>query len=410
MSGTHPLVSLTSHAGPQRIGILIKSMILGGAQRMVLDLCRGLKALGHPVDLLLVKKGGPLLPEIPPGVTIVEVKPAPRIRAWPLLLRLPGATRRILLPLLASGGLPDVIRSLPSIVRYLEHARPAALLATLPQNNLAALWAGHLARGGSRTVIREAITFSIDSASLSGPFDRRLVPLARQWYRQADGIVAVSQGVADDLIACLDLPADRVTTIYNPVDEDRVARLAQLQPDEPWLRDGEPPVVLAVGRLYPQKDYPTLLRAFARLVTDRDARLIILGEGPDRPALEALSRELGISDRMRMPGEDPNPFAYMGRSKVFVLSSLWEGFPNVIVQALVCGCAVVSTDCPSGPVEILEAGRWGRLVPMGDPEALSHGIAQAFDEPRSHGEGAAAMARRFGLAATTERYLDLLLG
>ena len=194
-------------------------------------------------------------------------------------------------------------------------------------------------------------------------------------YLHADAIVAVSNGVADDLANVVGLPRECVTTIYNPTVHPQLLALAQARLEHPWFAAGAPPVVLGVGRLGKSKDFPTLIKAFARLRTERPARLLILG-GTDkvskwdesRDQLMALAAELGVVDDVSLPGFVANPFAYMTRAAVFVLSSQYEGFPNVLVEALACGCPVVSTDCPSGPSEILDKGKYGRLVPCRDPE------------------------------------------
>src|SRR5690606_7355967 len=131
--------------------------------------------------------------------------------------------------------------------------------------------------------------------------------------------------------------------------------------EHPWAQAGDSPIILGVGRLSAQKDFPTLLRAFSRVRTLRPARLAILGEGPARTELEELARQLDCEDDVLLPGFQNNPFSWMTSSRVFVLSSLWEGLPGALVQAMACGVPVISTDCNSGPAEILEGGKWGTL-------------------------------------------------
>ncbi len=189
--------------------------------------------------------------------------------------------------------------------------------------------------------------------------------LARRFYPWADTVIAVSEGVADDLVSCLGLSRAQITVIPNPVVSDDIEALANEPLEHPWFAPGAPPVLLAAGRLTTQKAFPTLLQAFARLVPERDLRLMILGEGPDRGALQAEIDALGLGARVALPGFDPNPFRYLARARLFVLSSAWEGLPGVLIQAMACGTPVVSTDCPSGPREVLENGRLGPLVPVG---------------------------------------------
>ena len=183
--------------------------------------------------------------------------------------------------------------------------------------------------------------------------------------------------------------------------------LAAETPAHPWLRDPKVPVCLAAGRLCPQKDYPTLIRAFATLAETRPLRLLILGDGPDRADLESLIRQLGLADRVALPGFAENPFSAMARAGVFVLSSAWEGLPGVLIQAMACGTPVVATDCPSGPREVLVDGRYGPLVPVGDPEALAQAIGETLDRPLG-AELLKARASDFELAAVTRRYLEVL--
>jgi glycosyltransferase involved in cell wall biosynthesis len=199
-------------------------------------------------------------------------------------------------------------------------------------------------------------------------------------YRLADAVVAVSNGVADDLAAFIGLPRDRIQTIYNPVVPANIEELASEPVSHPWFLPGGPPVVMGAGRLRQEKDFPTLVCAFARVRKERPARLVIFGEsGYDSdPAWEALlmklAGELGVADDVSLLGWTANLFAYMARAAVFVLSSRWEGLSNVLIEAMACGCPVVSTDCPSGPREILDGGRFGRLVPVGDDLAMAHAI------------------------------------
>jgi glycosyltransferase involved in cell wall biosynthesis len=193
---------------------------------------------------------------------------------------------------------------------------------------------------------------------------RFLLPVVQRTYLWADAIVAVSDGVADELSLITSIPRKDIMTIYNPIVTSELQRKAQVPLDHPWFTPGAPPVVLGAGRLRVQKDFPTLIRAFVRARAVRKIRLMILGGGKDerrdaqyKAQLLALADQLGVADDVALPGFVENPFAYMARASVFVLSSAWEGFGNVIVEALACGCPVVSTDCPSGPAEILENGK-----------------------------------------------------
>jgi len=230
-------------------------------------------------------------------------------------------------------------------------------------------------------------------------------------YPQAHNIVAVSQGVAEDLSTLIQLSPDRVTVIYNPVITPNLLEQALAPLTHPWFEREQPPVILGAGRLSLQKDFPTLLRAFALVRQHRPARLVILGEGEERANLERLAIELGIQNDVSMPGFVDNPFAFMAKASVFVLSSAWEGFGNVLVEALACGCPVVATDCRSGPREILDNGRYGRLVPVGDHEALAKAILETLDNPDFPADRQTRIQRamEFSVDAAVDKYLKVLL-
>jgi glycosyltransferase involved in cell wall biosynthesis len=245
--------------------------------------------------------------------------------------------------------------------------------------------------------------------------DRHLPRLLGHTYRLADGIVAVSDGVADDLARQTGLPRARIVTVYNPVITPELAALASQPATHRWFLPAAPPVVLGVGSLSARKDYPTLVRAFARLRAERDCRLVILGEAASpkktqeqRAELVALAASLGVADDVDVAGFVANPFAYMARASVFVLSSAFEGLPGALIQAMACGCPVVSTDCPSGPAEILDGGRFGALVPVGDDHAMAAAIAAALERPIA----AATLRERaamFSVERAVDRYVDLML-
>jgi glycosyltransferase involved in cell wall biosynthesis len=201
---------------------------------------------------------------------------------------------------------------------------------------------------------------------------------------------------------------EKIKVIYNPVITPELFARAEEPLDHPWFRPGEPPVVLGVGRLTQAKDFPTLIRAFALVRKERPARLMILGEGEERPKLEALVRELRLEEDVALPGFVDNPYKYMKRAAVFVLSSRWEGFGIVLVEAMALGTPVVATDCPSGPAEILENGKWGRLVPPGDPEALAKAILDTLEGGVSRVKATTNVQKRFSMIAIVEQYLKVL--
>jgi glycosyltransferase involved in cell wall biosynthesis len=343
----------------------------------MVTLANGFAERGYGVDLVLAKAEGPYLGEVAKEVRIVDLR----------------ASR--------------VITSLPGLVRYLRRERPAALLSAMGHANVVAVTARGLARTPTRVVVSERSNFSISRVNATLRRARAMGIFMRWAYPRADGVVAVSGGVADDLAESIRIPRSAIGTVYNPVVTEDLSKRSLEVPDHPWLAAGEPPVVLGVGRLTAPKDFQGLIKAFAQVRQTRDARLLILGEGELRPDLEALVRQLGLGDSVALPGFSDNPFASMRRAALFVLSSAWEGLPNVLIQAMACGTPVVSTDCRSGPSEILENGKWGRLVPVGDVAALAEAIAATLDETEH--PDVEARAAEFNVQKAVDGYLRVLL-
>ena len=211
----------------------------------------------------------------------------------------------------------------------------------------------------------------------------------RLTYRSADTIIAVSNGVADDLSTMLKLKRNQINVIYNPVVSEHLIKNSREPVDHPWLTSNKVPVILGVGRLTEAKNFNALIHAFSIVVASIPARLIILGEGEQRDSLETIIDQLNLADQVDLPGFTNNPYPYMRCADLFVLSSIWEGLPTVLIEALSCGTKVVSTDCPSGPREILENGKWGTLVPVNNAEELANAMifslehASHFPDPQS---------------------------
>lgn len=336
----------------ERIAFFLPSLRGGGAERVAVNLAQGITERGLPLDVVLARAEGTFLADLPPAARVVDLRAG------------------------------RVLPSLGPLTRYLRRERPRVLVSSMSHANLVALWAAKLARQGTRVVVTEHNTLS-QTTKRESWIAGALWPYAlRTFYPWADSVVAVSRAAADDLAATSGLARDRIEVVYNPVITPGMLALARQAPDHPWLGPGQPPVVLGVGRLTPQKDFATLIRAFAEVRRRRQARLVILGEGEERSALSALARELDLSDDcVALPGFRENALAYMANAAVFVLSSAWEGLPTVLIEALGAGTRVVSTDCPSGPREILQDGRLGALVPVGDPAALAAAVVEALDRP-----------------------------
>lgn len=371
----------TARREGNKIAIFLPSLGGGGVERVMVNLTRGFTEKGIQVDLVLTKAEGPYLAEVTEKARVVDLR-----------------ARRVLF-------------SLPKLAHYLRSERPTVLLAGPRHANIVALWAKRLSCVRTRVVISEhnALRQSVWRART---VRSKALPLLMRWfYPWADAIVAVSQGVAHQLAEITRVPPEKVRVIYNPVITPELLSKADEPLDHPWFQPDEPPVLLGVGRLSKQKDFPLLVRAFAQVRKEYLARLMILGEGEDRPKLEGLIRELGLEADVALPGFVDNPYKYMKRAAVFVLSSRWEGFGNVLVEAMAVGTPVISTDCRSGPAEILEEDRWGRLVPVGDAEKLADAIRDCLRQDlREDRRGASEHGQRtFGLDSAVEKYIEVLL-
>jgi len=361
-----------------KIAFFLQDLAGGGAERVMLTLAGGFADRGHDVDLVLVRAEGDCLADVPSNVRLVTL-----------------GTRR-------------TVYCVPRLARYLRRERPVALVSALVHVNIAAILAARLAGSRPQVVITEHNQIARNAARARSSAIR-LAHHAVAWiYPWADEIVAVSKGVADSLTAYSGLPGRRVRVVYNPVVTPALHRKAAADPPHPWLGAGGHPVILGAGRLTAQKDFGNLLRAFSILRQSRPARLIILGEGPERAALQGLTGSLGLAEDVDMPGFAANPYAYMSRAAVFVLSSAWEGLPTVLIEAMACGTPVVATDCPSGPAEILVDPACGELVPVANPELLAAAISRALDKPPPP-QVLRARAADFSIERAVDNYAALAL-
>ena len=399
------------------IGIVVDSLGGGGAERIALVVAEGLAAAGHRVDLLLCTTRGHYLPAVRgyarvctlhtrywssrrrelrravhPSVRVAHFGPrwSPLWFSWlRVAARLPGIA-----PALCSS---KQAHTALAAADYIRRERPRALLALLEGGEVAALLGNRLAAQKTRVVV------SFRCAMV----DRKpgALRFAKNFLPSASAFTAVSDGLAGDAAHEMNLPREKIRTIYNPVAVP--ASLAAAAPAHAWFKDSSVAVILAAGRLFVQKDFPTLLRAFARLANQK-MRLVIAGEGGERLALENLASELGIAGRVDFPGWVANPFALMSRARLFVLSSRYEGLSNVLIEALACGCPVVSTDCPHGSREILENGKWGALVPVGDDAALAAAMEDALRTQPDRG-ALRGRAEFFTVERTVREYEKILV-
>jgi glycosyltransferase involved in cell wall biosynthesis len=360
----------------RRIAFFLPTLAGGGAERVALNLLKGMLERDVLLDLVLADATGPYLDQVPAGVRLIDL------------------------------GTGRVTKAIPALAKYLKETKPVAMLSHMNHANVSAILARELARSKAKLVVVEHDTLSAVKSELSRS---RFVPPAMKWlYPRATSIVGVSQGVSTDLDSELGFRPGTVKTVYNPVISPDLMAKADMPVEHPWFQPGQPPVFLAVGRFTPQKDFSNLVQAFGILRKQQDARLMILGEGDLRGELESEIASLGLTSDVSLPGFVQNPYAYMSKSTAFVLSSRWEGLPTVLIEAMACGCAVVATDCPSGPDEILGSGKYGLLVPIENASALAAAMVKTLENPLDQ---SSSIER--GMYFSTDRavsdYLDLLL-
>lgn len=356
-----------------RIMLVLPSLGLGGGERVLLQLARLFVEAGRQVHVVALLGGGPLRALVPERATLHELVAASAAPKGPAL----------------------AWRAFPKLATLMHTVRPDAVLSTMTGTNLLVTLAHRCSRCGARLFLREASSLvNVHSA---------LKRQAMRWlYRRADGLIAVSAGVAKDLRE-LGLAEEKIRVIHNPVDADRLRHLASVGP--PLAGGDGAPYVVSLGRLTKAKDYPTLLYAYAKTALRNTHRLAIIGEGEQRASLEGLVRELGLTGRVLLPGAMDNPYRVLADAAVHVLSSRWEGYPNVLLEALALGVPIVATDCPFGPKEILDGGRFGRLVPVGDPSALARALDVEFAQPFLC---ASSVVANHDPRAIASRYLDFL--
>ena len=388
--------------GAKRIAFAIPHLRGGGAERSTLGVARGLIGRGHAVDLVLFDDANAYPDETPPEARVFVWRPSDGRR--------PGApVRRALAWRALAFGLRrasqpwawtiETIGRARFVAAYIARERPDCIFPSLESAKVATILACLFA--SPRPVLLPVVR----NVVMRRPLGYRV--LYRLLLPFADRVVAVSEGVADSLARKSRVPRRKIETIYNPAWRPEIDALAAETPDHPWMTDAGLPVVLAAGGLKPVKDFATLLRAFHRLSRRRPARLVVLGEGPERDRLEGLARRMGVADRVSLPGWVPNPYAWMSRAAVFAVSSRNEGFCVALVEALACGCPAVSADCPSGPSEILRGGEVGPLVPVGDDAALAAAMERLLDDPPDKAT-LKARARFFSVDACVERYDRLI--
>ena len=399
------------------VGFLLTGLDGGGAERAILNLAAALIARGHRADLVIPRLAGDYRAAIPGGMRVRRA-------------RIPGADSEFVRAVQRSGtdveamtvnpfgvartwlalgrkGLDLPVRRrlrvhayATMIAKYAREAHPQVLVSALPGADAAAVCAAEL----MDRAIPVVVTVQNVPADYYAP---EWLAASRVLYPLADAVVAVSGGVAESVRRSLGVDAGRVRTIHNPVPADRIRRLAREEVTHPWFADGEPPVVLSVGREAPSKDYPTLVEAFGLARREVGSRLVILGKlsAPYRARLKSLARGRGVEGDLAFVDFDENPYRYMRRAGLLALSSRSEGLPTVILEALACGTPAVSTDTPCGPREIL--GGFGDLPPMGDAPALARALVATLRGERPPAEALRARAADFSVQKAADAYVAL---
>lgn len=370
-----------SQANPTKpdVTLFIATLYSGGAERVLLNLATSYIARGLNVDLVVAKYYGALRDQVPEGCRLITL----------------GASR--------------VMLCLPAYLKYLRLVKPPRVISSVENTNIIACLAKLFFTHRYRLVTR------VDNALLdSRPFWQQggrlpWVALIFATFRLSDFVISISGGLKDQIIKYAGVRSNKVVRIYNPIISPNFMAKMGAEIALPEGLDAKQPWLVAVGRLHPQKDYPTLLRALARLKPKHAVPLVILGEGDLKPALTALAADLGIAEQVFFMGYQPNPLAYMHRARGFVLSSAWEGFGNVLVEALATGTPVISTNCPHGPAELLANGEFGTLVPVGDDAALAAAIEQLLQQPKpAMSQALKTHLKQFEIETIADKYLEIL--
>lgn len=370
------------------IGFVLSDLYGGGAQRVMLTLAGTFIQQGHQVDLLLLRPSGHYSASIPNGIRLYYLKgrrfdhrilqslqndrvpivslwitPVSMLRMWFVLRReYPKKSLRI-------GNIRDALGT----AKFVGKAQPMVLYSALPRSNISIVVGTRLAASTTPTVVSVHSTisknYSEDQLSRGTIFDA-----------SSDAVVVPSRTLRDEVMHMLGVDEEKVHCIYNGISSFEIRRLMKEEVNHQWFNNSSIPVILNVARLNQIKDQPLLIEAFSRVRRQVSARLVIMGSGPEsyRTMLRSIAMDLGVNQDVRILDFDENPFRYIRRATVVVLSSRTEAMPTILLEAMACGTPVVSTDAPYGPAEILEGGRWGKLVPVGNSPALAHAILEVL--------------------------------
>ncbi len=357
-----------------RITVFLSSLRTGGAERAMLMFCAEASRQGHRVELVISKAGGHLQALVPPEIPVVNL------------------------------GCSRTRQAIVKLAWRLRATRPDALFTTVRNTNVIGICAAKLSRLDIPVVVRESSApISSPKKSLVDAITNQLVPLT---YSRARGIIAVSDGVARELLSMSRSLEGRVKVIPTPVISSDMLAQADLPIDHPWFTNPEAPVIVCAARIERNKGYDTLISAFHQLRQTTRVKLIVLGNGFYRTEVQRRVAELKLSSDIDFLGFVTNPFPYMRQAHALVLASEYEGLPNVLIQALAFGTPVVSTDCKSGPAEILCHGKYGQLVPVGDAPALAQALGEAIRKPRQI-EAQKYVRAKYSAERATVEYLAL---
>lgn len=364
----------------EKVAIFISSLSGGGMERAMLNVAKYLQSQGLSVDFLVASSKGILIEEALANVNLIDLSKRSEarmsIRWW--LLKSIFSVESLFLFVLFIKKLPKSIKVIPELEKYIEQNSPDVILSTPTSSNLALLWAARSCNFNKKIVIREATTLSLEVERNTSLFYKFLKKLVRKWYNFAEAIVCVSNGVSEDLITNFGVQETRTVVISSLIDIEGIKQKANLNEHDLIIKNYQP-YVLAVGRLDTAKDYETLIRAYAEIADKTKCKLLILGEGSERKKLQILINNLGMSNRVLLLGFFKNPYPFIKHCEVLAMSSKQEGLPNVLREALLLNKKIISTDCKSGPAEILKNGLLGRLVEVGDVEQFSSNLLEMIE-------------------------------
>jgi glycosyltransferase involved in cell wall biosynthesis len=378
-----PVVQTGAGREVSKVLFVTPTLAFGGAERVLLTLIGALDRSAYEPVLAALSRTGSYRTHLPDWLRVHDLERKTRLSFPGLVLRM---------------------------ARVLRRERPDIAVAFTGLANFVLILAQWIARADTRIIVTEHINPTQMYTSPEEPLGLVKRKMIRWLYPAADRVIAVSQGVKADLVGRFGLPQEKIAVVYDPVDLQRVRDLGAQPVDHPWFGSAWP-VIVSTGRMTPQKDFPTLLRAFALLRRSCPARLFLIGDGPEMNRLQDLARELGIAEDTAFMGYQPNPYKYMARAAMFVLPSRFEGFGLVLVEAMALGVPVISTRCPSGPEEILRSGADGLLVPVGDNSRLASAMARLLTKPelrRWFGECGRARALHFAADRIAGLYCDCM--